>query len=82
MSDEIKPDGGCAFPAYLYETQPYTGQQMVAKSEGGMTLRDYFAAASLSSMMIAPDYSKGPCDTAIAQRAYFIADAMLKERVK
>jgi len=48
----------------------------------GMTLRDYFAAAALTSMTAAPDYSKGPCNAAMAERAYVIADLMLAERAK
>jgi hypothetical protein len=49
---------------------------------GGMSLRDWFAGQSLSSMTAAPDYSKGPCNSSMAERAYLIADAMLKARGK
>lgn len=48
----------------------------------GMTLRDYFAGQALTTMTAAPDYSKGPCNAAMAERAYIIADAMLAERGK
>ena len=48
----------------------------------GMTLRDYFAAATLTSMSIAPDYSKGLCDNFMVERAYRIADLMLVQREK
>lgn len=48
----------------------------------GMTLRDWFAGQALSIMTAAPDYSRGPCNDAIATRAYVIADAMLAERAK
>jgi len=48
----------------------------------GMTLLDYFAAAALASMTVAPDYSKGPCNPEMARRAYAIADLMLAERTK
>lgn len=39
-----------------------------------------FAGQALASMTVAPDYSKGPCDAAMAERAYVIADAMLAAR--
>lgn len=45
-----------------------------------MSLRDYFAASALTSMTVAPDYSKGSCNAAMAERAYVIADLMLTER--
>jgi len=43
-----------------------------------LTLRDYFAAASLASLAGCP--SLFPNDEAIAYKAYQIADAMLVER--
>lgn len=46
----------------------------------GMTLRDYFAAHALAAMTTAPDYSKGPCNAAMAERAFLIADHMLRMR--
>ncbi len=47
-----------------------------------MTLRDWFAGQALASMSAAPDYSKGPCNAVMAQRAYIIAERMLEERSK
>lgn len=70
MSDTT--NGGLAAPPYNWN--PYCAS--------GMTLRDYFAAAALASMTVAPDYSKGPCNSSMARRAYDIADAMLAERSK
>jgi hypothetical protein len=53
--------------------------------EGGMTLRDYFAAAALqgicASQFIADHAPKGEA-SAIAKRAGEIADAMIAERSK
>jgi len=52
-----------------------------ATVEYGMTLRDYFAAKAMQA-----DYSavqmKGKCElySDIAERAYIVADAMLKAR--
>jgi hypothetical protein len=50
----------------------------VAQSSGGMTLRDYFAAAAMQAIYHAtprPDYAGK-----IAEHAYVMADAMLRER--
>lgn len=68
-------DGGPAFP----ETH-WDGSAKPDIMARDMTLRDLFAGQALASMTVAPDYSKGPCDEAMANRAYFIADAMLKAR--
>ena len=74
MSDNIK-DGGPAFPVVRMPLDPDT-----ILNRPGMSLRDWFAGQALAVMTTAPDYSKGPCDHAIADRAYVIADAMLKAR--
>lgn len=73
-------DGGPAFPLQWLDFQPTTGDQVVREQFPGMTLRDWFAGQALASMTVAPDYSKGPCNQAMAERAYVIADAMLKAR--
>ncbi len=59
---------------------PVTGP--VHCNDRGMTLRDYFAGQALAVMTAAPDYSKGPCNAAIAKRAYIIADEMLTARAQ
>ena len=55
----------------------------------GMSLRDYFAAKAIAGLcvecagMLSQDfytYAKGPPNVGLAERAYAIADAMLKER--
>lgn len=48
----------------------------------GMSLRDYFAGQALAAMTVAPDYSKGPCNYEMAERAYVIADSMMEIRSK
>lgn len=48
----------------------------------GMSLRDWFAGQALSAMTIAPDYSKGPCNAALVERAFVIADLMLAAQNK
>ena len=64
-----KETGGPAFPGALDRHH-----------SGGMTLRDYFAAAMVSSGTV---FKNGrPADTpeAVARQAYELADAMLKAR--
>lgn len=63
-------DGGHAFPFACDAIGGFPG----------MSLRDWFAGQALAAMTAAPDYSKGPCNAAMAERAYVIADAMLKAR--
>jgi hypothetical protein len=77
-----KNNGGPAFPHDEYSNP----------SECGMTLRDYFAGQALTGMLADSDRSiklydsAGDDDEAMAeinaQWAYFMADAMLKERDK
>lgn len=59
-------DGGSAFP----------GRDALGYRQAGMTLRDYFAAAALTSIVGVYDAE----DT--AYHAYAMADAMLVERAK
>ena len=78
--------GGPAFPASSYVN--VDGETFASKPQG-MTLRDYFAAKAMPILWDA--YDKGYCgvidpDTfdndMLANGAYQIADAMLKERDK
>lgn len=82
-----KENGGAAFPSSGYQQW---------EPQGGMTLRDYFAAqfAAAQSVMtsadrdfITPDnrypFADGPTMAEkIAHMAYALADAMLAERTK
>ena len=64
---------------------PFSREQAGSWAEHGgtgMSLRDWFAGQALGSMTVPPDYSKGPCNAAMAERAFVIADAMLAERAK
>ena len=47
---------------------------------GGMTLRDYFAAAFVSSGHVFKCISEGNTPGLVAQQAYAMADAMLEVR--
>jgi len=71
MSNQIN-DGGPAFPT-----------PAGIQHNDGMTLRDYFAAAALSSMDATRELSflePGKENSQMAQRAYRIADAMIKAK--
>ena len=70
-------DGGFAFPRAGFD-----GPDKGEPSNDGMKLRDWFAGQALAAMTVAPDYSKGPCNGSMAERAYLIADAMLAAREK
>lgn len=64
---------------------PQTGDTLIGEGKG-MTLRDYFAAAALQTTFADRyfSHSRDAMDNAegIAEVAYVIADAMLKERAK
>lgn len=63
-----------AFPQWSIH---FTGEATACR--GGMTLRDYFAAAALQGQMAGADW--GDCSPHVASaRAYKYADAMLAAR--
>lgn len=69
--------GGPAFPfpAYTYPN----GE--INHGEGGMTLRDYFAAKAMQGMATSPEHCRdGWAHSDIAIQAYALADAMLRAR--
>ena len=68
MSNQPINDGGPAFPTM----DPNEHYRLM-----GMTLRDYFAAAALSSRGM---YGANIRENAVAKECYIIADAMLKAR--
>jgi len=69
-------DGGPAFPrtGYISEEGGYE-----AHPENGMTLRDYFAAKAMSSLIPMYDIDL-PDDEKMTKEAYQIADGMLAAR--
>jgi len=71
-------DGGPAFPC-VYYSEPIgsIGPQLIIK--GGMTLRDYFAAAALQGLMAKME-PENQLEHHIAKWSYEAADAMLKAR--
>lgn len=81
MSDKIKA-GGPAFPAVKIISGDHYNPP-IKTHYPGMTLRDYFAAAALqgqinNTLPISSDEGR----RLIAERAYRLADVMLKERDK
>ena len=80
-------DGGQAFPRNYAYQNPEAGQSEL-KSIPGMTLRDYFAAAALTGIMLADEKARQEIggdrrySTAneFAHAAYQQADAMLQAR--
>jgi len=69
-----KPTGGAAFPV------PEMGTN---ERYQGMTLRDYFAAKALPSIVSSCDWEDEECTVqSMAEDAYSLADAMLAERIK
>lgn len=72
--------GGPAFPTIVkditIEPDPRFGWGTIT----GMTMRDYFAAATISSYLADPPADASYDD--IAEKTYRMADAMLRERAK
>jgi hypothetical protein len=80
MSEPIN-DGGPAFPC-IYYSDPIgsIGPQLTIK--GGMTLRDYFAAAAMQGIISDASVTASSKNDGelVASSAYAFADAMLKAR--
>jgi len=69
----IKDTGGPAFPSPRWEGW--------GSPQEGMTLRDYFAAEAMQSLLLDGNYDFSDRNL-IAQKAYAFADAMLEARGK
>lgn len=71
-------DGGSAFPN--------EGKHANGYAEGGLSIRDYFAAKAMQAAITtaaAPYMSPDPsCALLVSKMAYQMADAMLAERSK
>ena len=71
-------DGGSAYPnVYYSEPIGSIGPQLTIK--GGITIRDYFAAAALHGLMSEYD-PEDELEHHIAKWSYKAADAMIRER--
>lgn len=75
------PDGGPAFPVQALESEYRDGRYHdVWRPQGGMSLRDYFAAMALQGLIASNDDAAGDRLTELPRYAYDIADAMLRAR--
>ena len=74
MGVRMKPNGGPAFPLPDCLVDDFDRQT------GGMSLRDYFAAAYLCGFAMRPISDDPPTPEQKAALAYIHADAMLAER--
>jgi hypothetical protein len=73
-----KDNGGPAFPCDVFDPEVNGPEQ-----HEGMTLRDYFAAKAMTSLIGMLPWvttAKDGEPSVIAKRAYEVADAMLKAR--
>ncbi len=87
----MKDGGGSAFPSHEIEmrwSDNAAAEVPRIYTDGGMSMRDYFAAAAMQGMLARnnlqylPENEHIPQEDAIAETAYNVADAMLKERAK
>ncbi len=79
----MSKDGGPAFPQSVSSSEgPTCSFDFVDGS--GMSLRDHFAGMAMQGFCLQAtgQYDKGPCNAAIVERSYVIADLMLAEREK
>jgi hypothetical protein len=75
----VQNDGGAAFPQCNVEV--IDGRITLAEVTGGMSLRDYFAAAALGHIpKLLEVNGKNLTAAMIAEWSYEVADAMLIER--
>ena len=85
---KIKNDGGLAFPRKLdLRTPSLTAKEIkeLVIDHGGMSLRDYFAAKAMQSILSSVTYGDTQEDRfvdKVAIASYTYAEAMLKERDK
>jgi hypothetical protein len=70
-------DGGPAFPHF--KTDPFSSKVEICP-QGGMTLRDYFAAAALTGIAAGHMAMRNESNEALAAFAFGAADAMLAAR--
>ena len=79
MSENKIHDGGPAYP-HIKEVKKENGQTNSIKWFPGMSLRDYFAGQALNNEL--PYNRRDDRLQGIAEAAYEMADAMIKERDK
>ncbi len=82
---DMDKTGGPAFPCMPPQDTAAGSAVGYPYPDGGMTLRDYFAAKAMAALIVAP-FEDWPTDIegneSVSTAAYEMADAMLKERAK
>lgn len=75
-----KNDGGPAFPQHGWTSNPEVLERM--KGQGGMTLRDWFAAMAMQGILSNPETVRHGQDgpSSVCNAAFNFADKMLKAR--
>ena len=84
MSEKVE-DGGPAFPEVFTDTVGERGDYLQEMySAGLMSLRDYFAAKAMQSIILAvcAGQHSASQEQGISEDAYKMADAMLAQRVR
>lgn len=78
----INEDDGPAFPVTEYN-ESFAPRSVAQERRmlSGMSLRDYFAARAMQSLITDPAREDQSCEEC-ARLSYRMADAMLKERTK
>lgn len=71
-----KDTGGPAFPHHVVCDKGWAETQKLQ----GMTLRDYFAAKAMQSLITSPNVRPMITDGEVSVWAYMMADAMLQAR--
>lgn len=79
MKDETRQEISAAYAKQYTDWMVKTGGYA-----RDMTMRDYFAAQSLAGFIDSDEWQStvGEISSSIAFKAYALADAMLKERIK
>jgi len=80
MEEIKKPDNPSVYPDPMRGADQSYSNQNPWKLESGMTLRDYFAAKALQSIMISENFNYAKTALEMSDCSYKIADAMLKQR--
>lgn len=73
-------NGGSAFPKQPTVHHPDVGS--VVMEQGGMSLRDYFAAKAMQAIIIGGDAAVYLKQRTVEEAAFAISDSMLLEREK
>ena len=79
MNPDSLPNGGPAFPCDPFIASKPGHESVAKRLAEGMTLRDYFAAKAMQSLIASESQGEWD-DDATAKGAYRIADAMLRVR--